>query len=515
MGVFPQLTETTVYPNNPSAEEHLDFIDEYFAEEVEAERMSGPYSKKEVEEILGGSFQCHPLSIDEKEIEGSFELKPRMCINLSKGTKSRPSANSYADKEEFPTHYDPASQLGDLVAIAPRGTRAMVVDVSKFHRRSPIAPAHKRWFVMQGRKGQLYIQHCCPFGATASESNSGQVSKAVLGIWRAKGIGPNGKWSDDIYNFNYPSSGSGTEDDPYVYPYDENDVLMAVAATGMPFHPFTKKGQPFDTTFDYVGMVWDLSAKTVGVREEKRRKFLFRAEVFLDAAANGVVTEEECMKIHGSLCHLAFVYRLGRSHLSSLSSFISRFNDYPHGTSLHAPPSLVTDMRWWAAQLSEPGFTRTLLPLGEVLDLGISVDASTVWGVGLKWGDEWDAWKVKEGWKGPWRDIGWLECLAIELLVMHLEAKGYHDCRVRLLSDNQGIIGAYWKGRSRNAEVNYSIRRFMSILDSLHVSLEVEYVASADNPADPISRGELGTPDLQLSPSISLPEELRPFIVHV
>ncbi|KAF5339341.1 hypothetical protein D9611_009804 [Ephemerocybe angulata] len=541
MGVFPHLSETTIYPNNPSAEEHLDFIDEYFAEEVEARRMSGPYTKEEVEAILGGSFQCHPLSIDEKEIEGSFELKPRMCINLSNGTKSRPSANSYADKEEFPTHYDPASHVGDLVssripqfpfpplysrllaalgaflwasrpgcipkasacaarttrfvrglrairveypvllhivmdagaaslpftrrrtavltlsssrqvAVSPPGTRVMVVDVSKFHRRSPIAPAHKRWFVMQGRKGQLYIQHCCPFGATASESNSGQVSKAVLGIWRAKGIGPNGKWSDDIYNFNYPASGSGSVKDPYVYPYDENDVLSAVAATGMPFHPFTKKGQPFDTTFDYVGMVWDLSAKTVGVREEKRRKFLFRSEVFLDAAENGVVTEEECMKIHGSLCHLAFVYRLGRSHLSSLSSFISRFNDYPHGTSLHAPPSLVTDMRWWAAQLSKPGFTRMLLPLGEVLDLGISVDASTVWGVGLKWGEEWDAWKVKEGWKGPWRDIGWLECLAIELLVLHVEARGHHDCRIRLLSDNQGIIGAYWKGRSRNAE---------------------------------------------------------------
>jgi len=28
---------------------------------------------------------------------------------------------------------------------------------------------------MQGHPGNFYIQHCCPFGAVGSESNSGQV----------------------------------------------------------------------------------------------------------------------------------------------------------------------------------------------------------------------------------------------------------------------------------------------------------------------------------------------------
>ncbi|KAF5338335.1 hypothetical protein D9611_012450 [Ephemerocybe angulata] len=192
----------------------------------------------------------------------------------------------------------------------------MVVDVSKFHRRSPIAPAHKRWFVMQGRKGQLYIQHCCPFGATASESNSGQVSKAVLGIWRAKGIGPNGKWSDDIYNFNYPSSGSGTEDDPYVYPYDETMFSWlspppACRSTRSPRR--ANRLTPPSTTSAWSGT----SLRRRSASGRRRGESFSSGRKCFSTAANGVVTEEECMKIHGSLCHLAFVYRLGRSHLSS------------------------------------------------------------------------------------------------------------------------------------------------------------------------------------------------------
>lgn len=370
---------------------------------------------------------------------------------------------------------------------------------------------------MQGKDGKFYIQHCCPFGSAASESNSGQVSRSILRIWTVGGIDPNGKWSDDVYILVYPVLGSGTTNNPWIYPYNEEMVLEAVASTGTPFHPLSKKGQRFLPDFDYMGMWWSLRDRTVGFREAKRRKYLHRTEVSEDLARRLTVSEQECMTIHGSLCHLAFVHRAGRSRLSSLLLFIAKFHKkkYRRGQRLHAPPSVVADMAWWASRLRTPNFARELLLLGEVRDMGISVDASTCWGIGIKWGDGWDAWKVKEGWKGPGRDIGWLKCLAIKLLVCHLEIRGYHDCCIRLLSDNQGIIGAYWKGWSRNKDSNYSIRRFMNILDSLHILLDVLYIASAENPADPISQGELGPRSLQLRPSIKLPEELLPYLTHV
>jgi hypothetical protein len=93
----------------------------------------------------------------------------------------------------------------------------MVLDVSKFHRRTPIAPAHKCRFVVQGRPGDFYIQHCCPFGAVASESNSGQMTAATIAIWDMEGFGPSSKWSDNVSNLQYPLSSSGSDKDPFVY----------------------------------------------------------------------------------------------------------------------------------------------------------------------------------------------------------------------------------------------------------------------------------------------------------
>ncbi|RXW17779.1 hypothetical protein EST38_g8069 [Candolleomyces aberdarensis] len=497
MGVFPDLTETVIFPNNKSINQHTDFVDQYFKEEVESGRMSGPYSKEELEGILGGPFQCSPIAIDEKEVEGSFEKKLRLCINLSKSSKTHPSTNSYSDKEDFPTKYDTAEYVSELISSSPPGTQAMVLDVSKFHRRTPICPAHKRWFVMQ----------------VASESNSAPMPGAVLRIWRLHGIGPSAKWSDDVSSLRYPSSGTGSVSDPFVYDYDRDRAMELTASTGIPWHE--DKGQDFASSFTYVGLLWDIDARQVSLPEEKRKKFLYRAESFLAfVKEGGKVSEEWLMKLHGSLCHIAFVHRLGRSRLPSLSSFISRFANYPPNISLHPPPSLISDVGWWVQQLRTPNFSRSLVSLGDPLDLGISVDASTDWGIGLVWGNEWDAWRLARSWKGPGRDIGWLECLALELLVLHLEAKGLRDRKVRVQSDNQGIIGAYYKGRSRNFEVNFSIRRFMYILDALHISLDVVYVKSADNPADPISRGNLGPGSRRISPNFVLPEELRPYITH-
>ncbi|KAJ2921054.1 hypothetical protein H1R20_g16043, partial [Candolleomyces eurysporus] len=343
MGVFPDLKETVIFLNNKSIDLHMDFVDTYFKEEVESGRMSSLYMKEDLEGILGGPFQCSPIAIDEKEVEGSFEKKLRLCINLSKSSKTHPSTNSFSDKEDFPALYDTAEYVANLITSSPPGTEAMVLDISKFHRCTPICASHKRWFVMQGREGDFYLQHCCPFGATASESNSAPMPRAVIRIWSLHSISPSPKWSDDVSSLRRPVSGSGMGDDPFIYKYSCEEVIV------------------------------------------------------------------------------------------------------------------VTDVAWWVQQLSIPNFTRSLVPYGKLLDPGISVDASTDWGIGLVWGDEWDAWRLAEGWKGPWRDIGWLECLALKFLVLHLEAQGLRDCKVRVQSDNQGIIGAYYKGRSRNVEVNYSI----------------------------------------------------------
>jgi hypothetical protein len=102
-------------------------------------------------------------------------------------------------------------------------------------------------------------------------------------------------------------------------------------------------------------------------------------------------------KIHGSLCHVAFVYAQGRSRLSNFAaSFYDNdfYCQYP-------PHSMMSDLRWWLTTLNQPDFYRELHIRSPIQDMGLFVDASTSWGIGIIVGGEWTALKLSDGWKIP------------------------------------------------------------------------------------------------------------------
>ena len=92
---------------------------------------------------------------------------------------------------------------------------------------------------------------------------------------------------------------------------------------------------------------------------------------------------------------------------------------------------------------------------------------------------------------------------------------GLRHRRLLIHSDNQGTIGALEKGRSPNSHINLSVRRTYLVLSDLSISPVIVYIESAANPADPISRGELGKFGMQIFPTFKLPEELSDCFVHV
>ena len=116
MGNFPLMTETVVFQNSPSVEEHRDFLNEYFAEEVEEGRMSGPFSKEEMEGICGGFFHSSPLSIALSTDEDG-NIKKRLCCNYSREGPSSPSSNSYMDSVLYPTKFDTPAKMAEIVSV--------------------------------------------------------------------------------------------------------------------------------------------------------------------------------------------------------------------------------------------------------------------------------------------------------------------------------------------------------------------------------------------------------------
>lgn len=218
------------------------------------------------------------------------------------------------------------------------------------------------------------------------------------------------------------------------------------------------------------------------------------------------------MKINGFLSWVTFVYPDGRAYLTNLCKFISGFR---HNLETRHPGHQVfSDLRWWSAQLSTASVSRSLIARGDPIDMGFWMDASSNWGISLMCKGRWAAWKWLEGWRSEQREIGWAEGVAVELAVRLLDARNISDVHVLIRTDNQGVMGAFQRGRGRNPEINNSIRRVDVICSSRNIMLSLIYVASADNLADPISRGIPGPPDSHLE-NIELPVKLSPFMVRV
>ena len=114
---MPEMAKTTIIPNHPSCIPFMDDIYNYLTEEVQDGRMSGPLSHAGVELTLRGPFFSSPLLVSVQPQAPGTPDKIRMCKNLSKATKTASSVNSYILKESFPTHFDTASRVADIVSL--------------------------------------------------------------------------------------------------------------------------------------------------------------------------------------------------------------------------------------------------------------------------------------------------------------------------------------------------------------------------------------------------------------
>jgi hypothetical protein len=245
------------------------------------------------------------------------------------------------------------------------------------------------------------------------------------------------------------------------------------------WHPV--KWLDYSIAFLYIGFDWDMEASTAALPEAKHLKFQDRIRIFIDRFRRRECTMNAVMKIHNSLCHITFVIQEGRSHLPAFTNFIASFKGNKYAT--RCPPgSVIEELVWWFDALSVPGVSRPLVKHGPRLNKFLYVDASTSWGIGVMGNRFWDAWQCNPGWRSKTCHIGWLEGVALKLLIYAIEERGLCDVHLLVHSDNKGIIGGFDKGCSRNFDINLSIRRAAYVLASLNISLDLTYIESKKNP---------------------------------
>jgi len=113
------LTNGVVLPNNPSTHAYMSDVQQYLQKELLAGRMSGPFSREETELILHGPFQASPLIISLQPQQCGMPDKVRICRHLSKASKLHASMNLHICKEDFPTCFDLALKVAEIVSFYP------------------------------------------------------------------------------------------------------------------------------------------------------------------------------------------------------------------------------------------------------------------------------------------------------------------------------------------------------------------------------------------------------------
>ena len=128
------------------------------------------------------------------------------------------------------------------VANSPPGLQACSFDIESFHRTNPVVPDHKPWLVVQGTKGDFFIDHTHPFGASSASSNVGMVGNAIVDIWVSEGIGPIAKYEDDFSVYRVPVPDGLFTNGDFHYAYDKEEAASRISSLGVPWHK--EKGDP-------------------------------------------------------------------------------------------------------------------------------------------------------------------------------------------------------------------------------------------------------------------------------
>ncbi|QRV80638.1 site specific recombinase, phage integrase family protein [Ceratobasidium sp. AG-Ba] len=498
----PRLSSPTYIPNNhKTATDRPHIIEEHILSELSAGRYAGPFSQDVIENALG-PFRCAPLGlVDKASSPGKFRVIQDFSFPRD---DTPPSLNAQINTDNFPCEWDMFPDIAKAVALAPPGSVAATCDVDAAYRQMPVHPEDRHQTVVHW-KGCFFIDKCVPFGAASSNGIFGRCGDAAKHIYSKLGFGQIFKWVDDYIFLQCPET---TRDlSAPRPPFADLNAIYAVAdQLGWPWKK--AKTRPFATTFAYLGFEWDLRNRRVSIPTAKRQKYTSQISVW---RSKPKVSLKDTQEVIGCLVHCALAVPPGRPWLHGLISFAASF---PHAYSkrFHERPTphlALSEADWWTNTLSNPECGHDLPVPSEPIPLQIMSDASTSFGVGVIIGGHWWAWRMSSGWKKPGKDIGWAEALALELAVSGVIASGVHDCTIRCLCDNQGVVHAWAAGRSRNAFQNLVLMRTMTKAWEAQLTVQVVYVRSKDNLADAPSRGM--PPKAPLQPGllhIPIPKEL-------
>ena len=117
-------------------------------------------------------------------------------------------------------------------------------------------------------KDNVYVQHVVIEGLATAGGIQGSIGDATVALLNFHKINPAIKLVDDFIFFLSPSE-PVLSPFPPVFHYDLSTIRSITDPLGIPWHPISKKGHDFQSSFTYVGFSWDIPSRSVSLSSEK------------------------------------------------------------------------------------------------------------------------------------------------------------------------------------------------------------------------------------------------------
>jgi hypothetical protein len=224
---------------------------------------------------------------------------------------------------------------------------------------------------------------------------------------------------------------------------------------------------------------------------------------------------QEAKVMHGTLVHCALALPDTRSHLVFLSRFAATLSSATSSFT-HWSPSLplLSNIVFWRKALNRLFCSLLLCKLLPAVLTEFWVKASTLFGIGIVFDGQWQAWQLAPSWKVNGCNIGWAEMLAIELGLRLALAHGFWDTHFLIHSDNMGVIGVLKARHLRHLEQNRVLQCIVVLMRTNSLWVALLYVTSAMNLSDCPSRGLPTSDHPRSSTLVPIPHCLAPFLVR-